>query len=86
MISLLGRNTNINMMRDRLSWVLKNENFELVDLPNNYYVFKSGDKNLCKRVIFDGPWVIQGHYLAVQRWSPNFNPYCNKVRKVAIWI
>ncbi|XP_028800899.1 uncharacterized protein LOC114756151 [Neltuma alba] len=36
--------------------------------------------------MFEGPWLYHGHYIAVQRWSPNFNPYCNKVRKVAIWV
>lgn len=85
-ITLLGKNTNLRMMRDRIQWLLKTTKFELIDLPNNYYVFRTGDIELCKRLLFEGPWIIQGHYLAVQRWSPNFNPYCNKVRKVAIWI
>ncbi|KAI9120384.1 hypothetical protein K1719_007417 [Acacia pycnantha] len=39
-----------------------------------------------RKLLFDGPWLIQGHYLEVQRWSPNFIPYCNKVKKVAIWV
>lgn len=85
-VTLVGRNTNLNMMRDRLVRLLRSDNFEIVDLPNNHFVFKSGDKTLCKKLLFEGPWVIQGHYLAVQRWSPNFNPYCNRSRKVAIWV
>lgn len=85
-ITLLGRKINLNMMRDRLAWLLKSDNFELVDLPNNYFVLRSGDMSLTRKLIFYGPWLIQGHYLAVQRWSPNFNPYSNKTRKVAIWV
>ncbi|KAI9116630.1 hypothetical protein K1719_012288 [Acacia pycnantha] len=38
------------------------------------------------RLLFDGPWLIQGHYLAVQIWSPNFNPYYNKVQKEAVLV
>ncbi|KAI9073365.1 hypothetical protein K1719_044706 [Acacia pycnantha] len=63
------------MMKDRIAWILRSRSFELIDLPNNYFVFKTGNKDLRLRLLFDGPWVIQGHYLAVQRWSPNFNPY-----------
>lgn len=85
-LTLLGRQTNLNMMKDRVSWMLKSENFEIIDLPNNYFVFRTTDKSLTSKLLFDGPWVIQGHYLAVQRWSPNFNPYSNKRSKVAIWV
>lgn len=57
-ITLLGRKTNLNMMRDRVQWLLKSENFELIDLLNNYYVFRSGDKTLCTKLLFEGPWMI----------------------------
>ncbi|XP_028792771.1 uncharacterized protein LOC114748508 [Neltuma alba] len=73
-------------MKDRIQWILKSEHFELIDLPNNYFVFRTSVVELRKKLLFDGPWMIQGHYLAVQRWSPNFNPYCNRVKKVAIWV
>lgn len=85
-LTLLGRPTNLNMMRDRVAWMLKSDNFELIDLPNNFFVFRSTEKSLSNKLLFEGPWAIQGHYLAVQRWSPNFNPYSNKKSKVAIWI
>lgn len=85
-LTLLGKEATLNMMKDRIAWILKDRAFELIDLPNNYYVFRSTNKALGHKLLFDGPWLIQGHYLAIQRWSPNFNPYCNKVRKVAIWV
>lgn len=65
---------------------MKSNDFELVDLPNNFYVFTTTNMEVKRRLLFDGPWIIQGHYLAVQRWSPNFNRFCSKVQKVAIWV
>ncbi|XP_028775904.1 uncharacterized protein LOC114732736 [Neltuma alba] len=82
----MGRATSLQMMKDRVIWMLKYDNFELVDLPNNYFVFRTTNRELNKRLLYDGPWIIQGHYLAVQRWSPNFNPDYNKVKKLAIWV
>lgn len=37
-------------------------------------------------MLSEGPWVKKGHYLVVQRWSPNQNPYSYSVRKLAIWV
>ncbi|XP_061375494.1 uncharacterized protein LOC133317649 [Gastrolobium bilobum] len=33
-----------------------------------------------------GLWVVADHYLIVQRWRPNFDPYDEGVRKMAVWI
>lgn len=85
-LNLMGKPSNLNMIRDRVAWLLKSDNFDLVDLPDGYYVFKSTDITLGKKLLFDGPWTIQGHYLAAQRWSPNFNPYCDTTKKVAVWV
>ncbi|KAI9097681.1 hypothetical protein K1719_025452 [Acacia pycnantha] len=85
-LTLLGKSANFEMMKDRIAWILRSKSFELIDLPNNYFLFKTGNRDLRLRLLFDGPWVIQGHYLAVQRWSPNFNPYSNEIQKVAVWI
>ncbi|XP_054778416.1 uncharacterized protein LOC129286483 [Prosopis cineraria] len=72
-------------MREKIEWILKSSNFKLIDLPNNYFAFGSEDKALSQKLLFEGPWLIQGHYLVVQRWSPNFNPYSNSVGKIAVW-
>ncbi|XP_028775610.1 uncharacterized protein LOC114732503 [Neltuma alba] len=33
-----------------------------------------------------GPWLIQNHYLTVQTWKRNFNPWNEKIQKLAIWV
>ncbi|KAI9116253.1 hypothetical protein K1719_012420 [Acacia pycnantha] len=66
-LTVLGKSVNLVMMKDRIDWILRSKSFELIDLPNNYFLFKTGNSDLRLRLLFDGPWVIQGHYLAVQR-------------------
>ncbi|RYR59886.1 hypothetical protein Ahy_A05g025842 isoform A [Arachis hypogaea] len=42
-----------------------------------------GDYN---HALMEGPWMIAGHYLIVQRWRPFFLSSEKKVRKVTVWI
>ncbi|XP_054778408.1 uncharacterized protein LOC129286473 [Prosopis cineraria] len=84
-VTVLGRSMMLKVMREKIEWILKSSNFELIDLLNNYFTFGSEDKALSQKLLFEGPWLIQGHYLAVQRWSPNFNPYSNSIGKIAVW-
>ena len=85
-VNLLEKMANMVKMNDRIAWLIKSNNFELIDLPNNFYVFCIENNELSKKLLYDGPWFFQGHYLGVQRWSPKFNPYCNKHKKVAVWV
>ncbi|KAI9111440.1 hypothetical protein K1719_017130 [Acacia pycnantha] len=37
--------------------------------------------------LYEGPWMIDDHYLLVQRWRPNFNPQkADCQRKIAVWV
>ncbi|KAI9125165.1 hypothetical protein K1719_003781 [Acacia pycnantha] len=73
-LTLLGKSVNLEIMKDRIAWILRSRNFELIDLPNNYFVFKSGNREMRLKLLFDGPWVIQGHYLAVREMEPKLQP------------
>lgn len=37
-------------------------------------------------MLSEGPWVIAGHYLSVQSWKLNFNPFQDQIKQMAIWI
>lgn len=37
-------------------------------------------------VLTEGPWLIGGHYLAIQPWKPQFNPKTESINKLAVWI
>ncbi|KAL4271119.1 hypothetical protein AHAS_AhasUnG0021700 [Arachis hypogaea] len=51
-----------------------------------YYVIRTEEKQLRQKILNDGPWVVAGHCIATQRWSPNWNPYNNKLTKIALGI
>ncbi|KAI9113984.1 hypothetical protein K1719_015235 [Acacia pycnantha] len=45
-LTLLGKSANLAMMKDRIAWILRSKSFELIDLPNNYFLFKSENRDL----------------------------------------
>ncbi|KAI9078289.1 hypothetical protein K1719_039791 [Acacia pycnantha] len=54
-LTLLGKSANLAMMKDRIAWILRSKSFELIDLPNNYFTFKSEIEISRLRLLFDGP-------------------------------
>lgn len=66
-------------------WVTKGP-WQLVDLPNGFFavkfqLFEDMDYALC-----NGPWIIAGQTLVVQKWDPNFDPLVDKISRMAVWI
>ncbi|KAI9077691.1 hypothetical protein K1719_040378 [Acacia pycnantha] len=60
---------------------------KLIPLSNGYYIVSFSNKEDREYAFQEGPWMIEDHYLIVQRWRPNFNPWkadlqCN----IAAWI
>lgn len=37
------------------------------------------------RVFEEGPWMILGHYLLIQRWQIKFFPHEGQLSKVVVW-
>lgn len=44
-----------------------------MDISNGYYLAKFESDENYKNVISKGLWVLYGHYLTVQSWSPQFS-------------
>lgn len=66
-------------------WVTKGP-WQLVDLPNGFFVvkfqlFEDMDYALC-----NGPWIIVGQTLVVQKWKPDFDPLVDKINRMAVWV
>lgn len=38
------------------------------------------------KVMHQGPWFINGHFLSITRWKPNFVATQEKVTNSAVWI
>ncbi|KAI9119913.1 hypothetical protein K1719_009302 [Acacia pycnantha] len=87
-IKVLGAHFPLYVIRDRINrmWRPKNP-LKLIPLSNGYYIVSFSNKEDKEYAFQEGPWMIEDHYLIVQRWRPNFNPWnadlqCN----IAAWI
>ncbi|XP_052300179.1 uncharacterized protein LOC127903703 [Citrus sinensis] len=86
-VKLLGRNIGYNALCNRLKvmWHMIPD-FSVIDLENNYYLVRL---NLSKDAVYaltEGPWVIFGHYLTVQPWSPSFDSTVTEIDSAIVWI
>lgn len=54
-VNLLEKMANLVKMNDRIAWLIKSNNFELIDLPNNFYAFCIENNELSKKLLYDGP-------------------------------
>ncbi|KAI9083255.1 hypothetical protein K1719_034787 [Acacia pycnantha] len=87
-IKILGANFPTYVIRDRINrmWRPKYP-LKLIPLSNGYFIVSFSNKEDRAYAFQEGPWMIEDHYLTVQRWRPNFNPQkadlqCN----IAAWV
>ncbi|XP_028769454.1 uncharacterized protein LOC114726901 [Neltuma alba] len=75
-------------MKTNLARIWKTEHpFTTRDLDNGFFVVSFDDEDDMNMIYQEGPWMFADHYLAVQRWRPNFDPWEAKVqKKIAVWI
>ncbi|XP_054804751.1 uncharacterized protein LOC129307848 [Prosopis cineraria] len=64
--------------------------FNLADLPNNYFVVcftdKDSRKEHCKKTLLESPWLFAGYCVAIQKWTPYFDPMNNPLRRMIVWV
>lgn len=65
-IKLLGRRIRYKFLYGRHAklWNLF-ENFEVIDLQNEFFLVRLYEISDYEHVLYDGPWMILGHYLTV---------------------
>ncbi|XP_075109000.1 uncharacterized protein LOC142180812 [Nicotiana tabacum] len=49
-----------------------NENFPLIDLGEDYYTVKLAREENMTKILHNGHWFINGFFLSVLKWVPNF--------------
>ncbi|KAI9082462.1 hypothetical protein K1719_035605 [Acacia pycnantha] len=87
-IKVMGASFPTYVIRDRINrmWRPK-ETLKLIPLSNGYFVVSFSNKEDRKYAFQEGPWMIEDHYLIVQRWRPNFNPWKADFQCViAAWV
>ncbi|KAK9951004.1 hypothetical protein M0R45_006466 [Rubus argutus] len=89
-IKLVGKPNSTNafkFMSDSLrrKWKLQGP-WQLIDMPNDYFVVKFHLHEDMTTTLCGGPWIIAGQTLVVQQWKPDFNPYSNTITTMAVWV
>ncbi|KAE9464876.1 hypothetical protein C3L33_03217, partial [Rhododendron williamsianum] len=86
-IKLLGKNIGFKTLMTRITalWNLEGL-FTPVDLGLGFYLIRFETRSDYKRVYTGGPWVIQDHYLTVQKWQPDFKADKATAIKTAVWM
>lgn len=86
-IKLMGSSLGYMHLKRRLQalWKLQGR-MDLSCIGNGYLLATFYSKEDYYFALEGGPWVIQNHYLTVQTWKSNFNPWSEQIRKLAIWV
>ncbi|XP_061343758.1 uncharacterized protein LOC133289776 [Gastrolobium bilobum] len=86
-VKLLGKKVGVSFMKKKLeSFWAKSGSITVADLGNEFYSVKFANVEDLTLAITGGPWIIFGHYLAVRKWEPCFDPDHANIHKVAAWI
>jgi len=86
-VKLLGRSIGYKRLKDKLINMWKPIGpIQLIDLEENCFIVKLQDDHDYQSALIDGPWVIFGHYLTVQPWTPKFSPENHAINQVIGWI
>lgn len=60
--------------------------FHLIDLANDFFIARFIAKEDRDWALEGSPWIVQGHYLTVREWCPNFQHYEASLERVPIWV
>lgn len=58
----------------------------MIDLQNEFFLIRFYEPMDYERVMYEGPWMIFGHYLTIRRWKPEFRPFEESIKKISAWI
>ncbi|KAI9107468.1 hypothetical protein K1719_021505 [Acacia pycnantha] len=87
-IKVLGASFPTYVIRDRINRMWRpRDALKLILLSNGYYIVSFSNKEDREYAFQEGPWMIEDHYLIVQRWRPNFNPWKADLQCIiAAWV
>lgn len=86
-IKLMGLRITHQYLRTKLQQLWKiMDQVPLIDLRTDYYILKFRNVEQINLVLNKGPWFINGRYLFIQKWVPNFIPKKDILSTSAIWI
>ena len=60
--------------------------FDIIDVGNEYFMIKFECQLDKDKVISEGPWMVNNHYLVVKKWTLDFNPLDNCFGRTMVWV
>ncbi|KAI9111107.1 hypothetical protein K1719_017982 [Acacia pycnantha] len=87
-IKVLGASFPTYVIQDRINRMWRpRDALKRIPLSNGYYIVSFSNKEDREYAFQEGPWMIEDHYLIVQRWRPNFNPWKADLQCIiAAWV
>ncbi|XP_070042758.1 uncharacterized protein [Nicotiana tomentosiformis] len=86
-IKLMGKRLMHHYLKQKVQDLWKhNENFSLIDVEEDYYTVKFAKEENMIKVLQNGPCFINGFFLSVQKWVPNFVAKKAQQSYTAIWV
>lgn len=86
-LKVVGGNHSYSYLHARLSkkWSPKC-NWQLIDLPNNFYLERFVSEEDQNFALTGGTWMIGGSYLVIQKWKPFFDANDDNIQSMAVWV
>ncbi|XP_019149842.1 PREDICTED: uncharacterized protein LOC109146642 [Ipomoea nil] len=86
-VKVMGRKVGYTYLQRRLASMWKpKRSMDLIAIDNDYFLVRFGSVDDMEFAMYEGPWMVLGHYLIVKPWEPNFDPFNDTVEKVFVWI
>ncbi|CAA0842215.1 Unknown protein [Striga hermonthica] len=86
-VRLLGKKVSYFYMKEGLKRLWKpHGHIELIDLANGFFMVKFTREDHRDTALNGGPWMLSGHYVTVQKWTPQFNPFNDVIEHTLVWI
>ncbi|KAJ1428156.1 Zinc finger, CCHC-type [Sesbania bispinosa] len=86
-IKVLGKRVGLQFLQLRLLKLWHPlRDMEIIDLEFDYFLVCFSNPSDVNMVFEQGPWLISGHYLVMQKWQPHFFPGEDELKRVAVWV
>ncbi|XP_039138906.1 uncharacterized protein LOC120276249 [Dioscorea cayenensis subsp. rotundata] len=83
----LGKSLPLDQAKLALSDAWKGlGDFSISDLPNGFYFVRCSSLDMQAKLLWDGPWTVDGRILQLFEWRESFQPAFEKLSIAAIWI
>lgn len=86
-IKVLGKSCSFKVLERRLGDLWANGGkLDIIDLDDGFYIVRFFSKIQYLLALNNGPWMVQGHYIAVKKWRPHFSTKHEEIASTLAWV